>query len=149
MIDYRVSTATELQMYNHLNKCSDNFIPPLSETVEIGEYARKLHANSVTFEAWNTDKLIGLVAVYFNDAASLSAFISNVSVDKDYMGSGIASHLVQMCVDHAAENDFDQIKLEVNAANEPAIKMYEKFEFEEYDTMNESLIMRRKIKSIV
>jgi ribosomal protein S18 acetylase RimI-like enzyme len=119
---------------HHLNKCKDNFIPALHETVDIAEYSKKIVENAVTFEAWIQDELVGLVAAYLNDRENRTGFISNVSVLKEYAGKGIASQLINNCIEFARENKFREILLEVNGNNLQAVKLYEKYHFTQQDS---------------
>ena len=126
---YRVGTADEAQILEHLRACSAQFVPPLDSRVEIGAYARKLHAHAMCFEAWSGDTLVGLVAAYVNDPARVSAFLSSVSVLPAALGSGLASDLLRVCVRHCEEMRFSRIDLEVAAANERARRLYQRHGF--------------------
>ncbi len=128
-IKYKTRSADVDDILKHLTGCKDNFIPRLDQTVDIPEYAKKIAQHAVTFEAWSGKELIGLIAAYFNDAQSRSGFITNVSVMKEFAGKGIASQLVKDCIRFAKEQKFNQVSLEVNENNQPAIKLYKKHNF--------------------
>ncbi|MBK8698425.1 MAG: GNAT family N-acetyltransferase [Saprospiraceae bacterium] len=83
----------------------------------------------MTFEAWKENSLVGLVAIYFNENADHSAYITNVSVLKSFMGSGIASELLGQCIGYAVSENFMEIKLEVNKESSHAINLYRKYDF--------------------
>lgn len=123
---YRSNRASEGEIAEHLSRCDANFVPPLSARVEIGEYAKKLASKAVRFEAWSGDTLVGLVAAYCNDQERRIAYISSVSVLKEWMGKGIAARLTSLCIAHAKASGMRQISLEVADDNKPAIKLYEK-----------------------
>ncbi|MFM7683111.1 MAG: GNAT family N-acetyltransferase [Bacteroidota bacterium] len=143
-IIYQTKTATKNDVQLHLKLCSDSFIPKLDSRVIIEDYATKISQLAITFEAWNKQKLIGLIAAYFNKESHIG-FITNVSVLKENMGTGIASLLLEMCIQYASNNKYDEIKLEVNKDNKPAINFYKKYNFAEIETKNVSLIMNLKI----
>lgn len=128
---YKLKQADADAIQVHLNKCKDNFIPSLDKTVDIEVYADKIAKNAFTFEAWVKNDLIGLIAVYLNDENNHSAFITNVSVEKEYAGKGIASQLLKNCIAHANEKKYSNIVLEVNINNQQAINLYKKFLFKE------------------
>ena len=130
-IIYKNKQADADTIQAHLNKCKHDFIPSLDKTVDIGAYAEKITKNAVTFEAWANDDLIGLIAVYFNDESNHSAFITNVSVEREYAGKGIASQLLKNCIVFGREKKYKEIALEVNVNNQQAIKLYERFLFKE------------------
>lgn len=139
-IIYKLKTATEKSIYLHLKECNNEFFPPLDEKVNINEYAKKIFEKAITFEAWDNNRLTGLIAAYFNNMESHSAFITNVSVTKKNMGLGIASRLLYNCMEYARQKGFKEIQLEVNKENAPAINFYRKFNFincgSDSDTMN-------------
>jgi ribosomal protein S18 acetylase RimI-like enzyme len=144
-IRYKIKTATENEIFSHLTECSDTFVPPLAEGVNINEYAKKIFEKSVTFEAWADKLLVGFIAAYFNDNVDGSAFITNVSVLKKFIGLGIASKLLDMCIEHARKNNFREIMLEVHKRNNAAICLYNKFSFKNYETEDDILLLKRKI----
>lgn len=128
-IVYKIKTAAEPELLTHLTKCKNNFIPALDQTVDIAQYSKKIAENAVSFEAWTGNELIGMIAAYFNDAENKKGFITNVSVLKEYAGKGIAAKLMTNCIVFAKEKKFSAIVLEVNNTNRPAIKLYNRFNF--------------------
>ena len=141
---YKIKTAKDQDINLHLLECDDNFVPPLSQRIVIADYSTKLFNKSITFEAWSEQKLIGLIATYFDRGFSSSAFITNVSVNKAYGSRGIASSLLAMCIDYARRNDTKELKLEVNVKNFQAISFYKKFAF--VIEKNRNTIVKMKLK---
>ncbi len=139
-IIYQIKTASQNDVLLHLKLCNDEFIPKLDTRVNLEAYSIKIHQNAITFEAWNKQQLIGLIATYFNQD-QLFGYITNVSITKDYTGKGIASKLLEMCVIYSTTNEYQNIKLEVNKENIPAINFYKKYNFTEIETKADSLIM--------
>jgi len=142
---YTTNVATEKQIFLHLKECDDNFTPPLDEKLNILEYSKKLSNYSVKFEAWGDGVLIGLISTYFNDIKNKTGFITNVSILKEYMGIGIASRLLNMCVEYADKNNFREITLEVKEYNSIAIILYQKFNFTIYGVKDDTVLMKRQI----
>jgi len=70
-----------------------------------------------------------LVAAYCNDQEKHIAYITSVSVLREWMGKGIAANLMKQCIEHAETSGMWQISLEVASDNTPAIKLYEKSGF--------------------
>ena len=143
MVGYKISSATTTELYEHLAACDDNFIPPLSPRIAMREYAEKIAEHSITFEAWQKTVLVGLIAAYVNDPHNKTAFITNVSVVKEYMGKGIASELMERLIDYLAEKKFTGISLEVHKTNQQAIQFYKKFNFEQDGSREDFLIMKK------
>lgn len=144
-INYKIKTATTKDIFVHLSECNQDFIPPLTDRVNIEEYSRKLFEKSETFEAWDEHSLVGLLAAYFNDSSGYSAFITSVSVLKGFIYRGIASDLLKMCVEFANKKSFKEIRLEVNKKNIKAIGLYRKFGFSIYEPNNDILKMKLEL----
>lgn len=129
LVEYRLNVATSDEIAKHLRKSDADFVPPLSERVEISDYANKIVSKATRFEAWSAGTLIGLVAAYNNDMEARIAHITSVSVIRERMGKGIASRLMVQCIEHAKSCGMRLISLEVAKSNAPAIKLYEKYGF--------------------
>jgi ribosomal protein S18 acetylase RimI-like enzyme len=125
-MNYKINTATQLQICDLLYECNNNFIPSLSSRVSIEDYSKKIFSNAVNFEAWNNKKLIGLISMYINNNFG---YITNVCVLKTYSKKGVASKLLQNCFNYAIENKTFYIELETNENNIAAMKLYTKFGF--------------------
>lgn len=122
-----MNKSSELHIIEHLSVCDENFLPPLSHRVNIKDYAKKLKRNSIRFEAWSGNTLIGMVAIYCND--NRLAYISSVSVLNDWTGKGIARKLMRQCIENVKKKGVQQLSLEVNQENFVAIELYEKSGF--------------------
>lgn len=141
-IAFTIKQALEEEIYQHLLKCSDYFLPPLAETVDIKSYAKKIFENAVTFEAWVQKDLIAMVAAYINDEQCRMAYITNVSVVNSYSGKHIASGLLKNCIQYTADKKFSEIRLKVFIDNIRAIQLYQKLNFENVEVKGEYLIMK-------
>lgn len=142
---YRLKTAAYETIVEHLNRCSDLFVPPLYSYVNIEDYAKKIHDNAVTFECWEGLHLVGLVAAYFNNDTRIG-FITNVSVLRDYQGYGLASTLIRAVIDYAKENGFSEIDLEVNPMNKKAGQLYGRHGFVVVEQKGNQSVMKVKLK---
>lgn len=128
-IEYLANRASGAEIEKHLLCCEADFVPALSERVEIPDYAQKIARKATRFEAWSNGALVGLVAAYCNDRETRIAHITSVSVMKGWTGKGIAAKLIAQCVEHAKASGMRQVGLEVAADNMPAIKLYQKSGF--------------------
>lgn len=146
MIDYRIKTTLKQDLYVHFQKCDTQFEPPLSDRVSLKEYSQKLNKYSVTFEAWNTSELIGLISVYLNDIKLGVGFISNVSVLIEYEKMGIASRLIKMVKNYAIDLNFSELSLEVNNENIEGIDFYLKHGFKQQSKEENITVMNCILK---
>lgn len=144
-IDYKRKTSSVADIYSHLCSCQESFTQSLREKTKIEEYAQKIFDKAITFEAWHNKKLVGLLAVYLNDPDNkFDGYITNVSVDQEFLKQGIATQLIKNCIQYAQNKNIKTIRLEVSTKNNVAIKLYEKFSFKKENTENSNLIMIRQ-----
>ncbi len=120
-----IGQATAAQLAEHLARCDTAFEPPLSSRVSLDPYAAKLVENAVCVEAWAANRLIASVAMYCGD----DAFISNVSVDPQWMRRGLAAQLLRRAVSIAWQRGMPRVRLEVAADNAAAIALYRRTGF--------------------
>jgi ribosomal protein S18 acetylase RimI-like enzyme len=144
-ISYRTNTANAAHISAHLRSCSGLFNPPLHQKVDIDAYSAKLAEYAVLFEAWDEDLLAGLVAAYYNDTVNRIGFITNVSTMSKYAGKGVASALMEHCVQYGQQQGFESLQLEVNQQSHSAIKLYHKFNFTLLEESAEVYHMKRPL----
>jgi ribosomal protein S18 acetylase RimI-like enzyme len=144
--DFARNRATEGEIAGHLLLCDATFVPPLSSRVEISAYAHKLSAHAIRFEAWAEGSLVGLVAIYCNDASHRLAYITSVSVLPGSQGSGIASQLLEQCIAYVREAGFESIELEVDNENGKALHMYARHGFIARRKSSRNVIMGLNLK---
>jgi len=125
---YRTKTASREAISEHLSRCDACFNPPLHTYVDIGEYARKIFDHAVTFECWRGKELVGLIGAYFNNVTRI-AFVTSVSVLKEYQGEGIATALMGHLIDCATGGDMIELKLELYESNSKALQLYARHGF--------------------
>ena len=144
-IEFREGTASEEEVQAHLEECDTQFSPNLSLKVNIGEYSRKIKAQARTFEAWSGKELVGLVAAYMNDLGTRTGFITSVSVAKEFTGRGIASTLLDHCLNRSRQEGMEAVRLKVSLESREAIQLYEDLGFSEIERNGETLSMELKI----
>ena len=144
-IKYKIQSASEENICQHLFACNHNFIPPLESVVNIKNYSAKIKDNGITVEAWSGSRLVGMIAVYLNDFESRMGYITNVSVMSDYSGQGIASRLLNNCIELVKERSFNSILLEVNEKNKSAVGLYVKFNFRKVSEPSKENFIKMKL----
>jgi ribosomal protein S18 acetylase RimI-like enzyme len=129
-LEIYVNRASAAQLAEHLRLCDQFFVPPLSERVALTDYTVKLHEKAERFEAWIDTTLVGLLAGYYDAESSMVAFITSVSVLKEWQGRGVASVLVERSIAHAQHLGFELIELQVALQNDLAVRLYQKHGFQ-------------------
>lgn len=145
-LGFRESAASAAAVSAHLKACDAAFVPKLSDRLDIDAYAEKIVGNAVTFEAWQEDLLVGLVAVYINDPARQTSYVTNVTVEPLLMGKHVAAALFERCLARARGEGFEVMKLEVGRENQRAIRFYEKFGFRIMDKQSAMLEMSLNLR---
>jgi len=82
--------------------------------------------NYIFFGDKKDGKLISCISLYWYHK---EAYIGNLSVLPDYRRKGYAENLIIEAIEYS-KNKFDFLSLEVRESNKPAIKLYEKTDFE-------------------
>jgi ribosomal protein S18 acetylase RimI-like enzyme len=144
-IEFREETATRDDIQAHLEECDTDFSPNLSLKVNIHEYSTKIRTRAKTFEAWSGKALVGLVAAYMNDSRTRAGFITSVSVAKDFIGRGIASALLDRCLEKSRQEGMKTIRLEVGLKSPEAIQLYKNLGFSEIAREGETVSMQMEI----
>lgn len=142
---YNIKTSTAEDIYVHLEKCNNFFVPPLEQRTDLKEFSEKIFQKAITFEYWDNQVLVGMVSAYFNDKKNLTGFINNVSILDEYKKKNIASNLLTMCLKYAEQHEFTEIMLEVSKNNNPAIQLYKKFGFYNFEYRYDFIIMKKEI----
>lgn len=127
--EFDLNKADTAQLAAHLRACDDVFTPPLSDRVNVDDYASKIADRAQRFEAWINCELVGLIAAYCNDLEQRTAFITSVSVLPIWQGRGIASRLMAICIGYVRNLGFRRIELEVEGSNAAAVTLYNKHGF--------------------
>lgn len=115
-------------------------LKPLEETEEKYLEYLKNDLNKlwrVFFIAEEDNKIIGIIQVKKYKTISISKFewkgyMSNLYIDKNHRGKGIAQKLFQACFDWLKENKVHHISLEIHKDNKIALQLANKMGFKEY-----------------
>ncbi|WP_271424726.1 hypothetical protein [Aequorivita sinensis] len=171
-LKYAINKATIHQIKDHLIRVDEDFAIPLRTYVDINHYAKKLADRAICVEIFAEEKLVGLLAIYYNVEEKF-IFGSNFSIDKEYRGKGLelfkvllntvskSQNLNDMSVEmQQVSNQFIGALSEVAKAEEPIIKSihtevhhsnrrlilyYKRLGFKEVETSNESIYLIREI----
>lgn len=147
-LQFDTNRADAAAIEAHLLACDVQFVPFLSERVDLAAYGTKLASHAARFEAWDGDCLVGLVAGYANDSALQDSFVTNVSVLPDWYGQGIGSRLLSAFIEYAREAGFVRVVLSVGVRNERARELYRKNGFTDGPSNGTTLEMNISLRTI-
>lgn len=144
-IEYKIGVGSQNEIYLHLLDCDKFFIPKLSEKVNISEYSEKIFNKAINIEAWDNERLIGLVSMYINEEDTSFGYITNVSIINEYKNRGIASNLLKKCIKYSKDINLNWISLKVDTKNVSAVNLYNKFNFMEEKHKNSSSFLKLEL----
>lgn len=116
---------SEKMLYEFLKMGDKDFPEPLSNRVDLKEYAKKMHKNAVIIAEVCDDQIVGMFAGYINDESKKEAYISFVNILRKYRRNGIAKKLLLEFIDVARKKNFHEVHLHTSLKNQGAIKLYE------------------------
>ncbi len=122
MLKFRKMTKEDCERIANLEK--ENFAHPWSYDSLLKEVDNKM---ALFISAIVDDAVVGYAGMY---KVCDEGDITNVVVDKDYRGKGIASGMIEYLINKAETIGIKDMTLEVRVSNEAAIHLYEKFGFE-------------------
>lgn len=124
--------------------------PSLKErNIDLSQYATRLNTYGKVWCHYDMGKPISIIAGYFNDMESKTAYLSMLAVAREYQGKKLASSLLSEAENYAIQTGMNCIKLEVRKNNIGAQKLYRKFGYDVIDEASEtSLYMEKKLKNI-
>ncbi len=105
--------------------------------------------DTIYLVAKENDNIVGFAGIW---VAPFEIDIMNIAVRKDMRNKKIATMLMEKLLEISRNSGKEEITLEVNENNIPAIKLYEKFMFEKvgirkkYYKDGDAIIMTRKLK---
>lgn len=109
-----------------ISKMESEFFGQPWSAASIATYMEK--GNTIFLVAKHEEKIAGYAAVMcVLDEGNLVS----IAVDKEYRKMGIASQLLDIAYEEAVARGVTSINLEVRQSNTPAIKLYEKENFEQ------------------
>lgn len=109
------------------------FMPPLSERVEIEEWTQKLFKEAVIDLAWSENTLVGISFYYSTPDEFPYARHVGICVDESQKGRGIGAALIQQCICCCQKRGSVGIESQTWESNNVSRSLFEKFGFEEID----------------
>jgi ribosomal protein S18 acetylase RimI-like enzyme len=109
------------ELIEYLKEVDYDFNPSLSSRKDLVKYAKKIYENSLILSRRQNNRIIALLACYCNNE---DAYLSIISVKKDFTGRGYFRNLMNDLIDYLRTEDFQKLELEVNKKNDKAYNAY-------------------------
>lgn len=133
-IEYRWNEKQYLThdtMVQLLKKFGDLIPDPMSERVDLDEYADKWLKFADFLFALDKNEVIGIRILYANDTKTKSAHGLLLSILPAYQGLGIGRQLYLQTIKFVKQRGMERIFLYVHYKNIPAINLYKSLGFKE------------------
>ena len=130
---------------DYLNKIEKDFPIPLSERVNIHEYAKKVLNKGVVLGIEYAGCLVSASLFYCNDTKHKIAYLTLLGTLCGYHGLGYAQDLLEATIEFCKKMKMDYLCLDVDIKNTKAISLYSKYGFM-IEEFGEKIRMNKKIK---
>lgn len=128
--DFSIEYVEQEKIYNFIKNADEDFPERLSDRVDLKEYSKKLFSSAVIIVEMYDEKIVGIFAGYANDRSKNQAYVTFLSVDKEFRGNGIAQELLLEFICICKRKGFREVMLHTSLKNKSAISLYEKNGFE-------------------
>ena len=131
---------------DYLSMFNNEFVPKLTETVDIEEYSKKIEQFADHFLIYNNNnEIVGFAATYINDHVTKTAYLTYIHIKKSEQGKKYGKKLLSEIIKYAKTSKFKKLKLEVSKKNIPAISFYYKNKFEIIEENEKTFFMIKTI----
>lgn len=142
-IDYIRATLDLEAVHTLLQKCDEEFVPPLSQTMNLKQYAQKLSDFAQFVIALDNGSEAGFVAYYLNDEGHF-IYVPLIWVSREHQRKGVGQKLIAQLSDLSLIG-YSSILLEVLKTNTTALAFYKKELFEEEEDREDKFLLKKKI----
>lgn len=129
-------TAEEIGSF--LKAVEQDFPVPLSQKVDLKEYAQKLFEKATIFSTYQNGAIASMVAGYTDDLVDNKAYIAIMATRKEARGQGFAGELLDKFLVFSRQKGAKAVHVYAVKENVKAVKVYQKHGFETYEVLNES-----------
>lgn len=145
MMEILFGCLTYEKVYDFLEDTDEEFDIPLSQKVNLSDYASKLSKLSSFSYCIDNGHIVAMISCYVNRPPI--GYISNVCVVRKYQGIGLFTKLLSKLKDESSHLGITYLRLEVNVDNIRARRVYERsgFKYEDQYENSESCYMRMSL----
>lgn len=149
MNEIRLTEASDKEAIEEaVIRLENRLVPSLTDRkIALSHYCEKLAQYGKVWLHYDMGNPVSIIAGYFNDEATQTAYLSMLAVAEKYQGKGLASSLLSEFEDYAVKSAMAYVKLEVRKNNFVAQKLYSKFGYQVIgDASDTSFYMRKKLE---
>lgn len=135
VIDYNEITDTVEKIKAYFSYTLNNV------DFNLSDFINKIYNFGMCYNAYYNNDLAGTIMFYANDSVSKSAYISIIAVTEAYRGKKVSDFLLNICFRECIKLGMKKIKLQVRKDNVIAKNLYEKNDFKEIDSNDDTIYM--------
>lgn len=125
----RSGRITLEELKQSLHDIDKDFVPSLSERVDLDEYAERMMSRAKFVVERDQNAVVkGIVAVYVDDEKSPNGFITHVATNKEYRNQGVAKRLITKTMAYCLKAG--KTGVDLCTYNPAALSLYQKIGFE-------------------
>lgn len=144
-LNYVRTTLEEKVVFNLLSMSDKDFMPALSSSMDIKQYAHKLATCAQFIIVLKQEQIVGFVAYYLNDEGQF-IYVPLIWVSSLFQRQGVGKQLIQNLVELSLL-DYKCIKLEVLKTNVHAIMFYKNEQFEIAEDRGEKYLLIKSLQN--
>lgn len=140
-----INKLTSKEILTLLKDMSPQFMPPLSDTLNLETYAEKLEKNATFLTCNINGHIVGTIVFYLNYITSI-LYIPLVWVEKYYRGCGLAKVMFTNLIKYREIENLSYVDLEVLKTNKIAFELYNSLDFHILEDRGLKYLMRKYLK---
>ena len=126
----------ESDVIDFLKKIDEIFPIPLSERINIEEYAKKQLTHGIVICADISGKIVGILLGYANDTQNKRAYIGTIGISAECQSKGIGKKLIDEMKQYSKTMGMNKIGLHTHKTNSGAIRFYTREGFQKISELN-------------
>lgn len=143
--DYKIiSNINQDSIREFLWSCDKDFIPRLSQRIEINTYSKKIYEYANVYCVIVSEQIRAMCAIYLNNEKE--GFITSFNVVKTSQNNGYGTILMQYVLNEAKKQKYTTVALKVDCNNQKAINFYKKNLFFIEEKIDNWITMRIYLK---
>ena len=129
MIEMLRNNLSKDRLCRYLELIDDSFSPSLSDRINLDVFAEKLIKHGEIISIVENDDVLAGIGFYANDQNEYQAYVTFISVNKQYRRLGYADKLINEAMVVAKEKKMKKMALSVKKDNIGAVNLYKKHGF--------------------
>ncbi len=138
VFEYKGDEEEYDMVYRMFELVNNDYLPPLFSEGSIEEYIKEVKNDGKMLYIKEENKIIAMITYWHFYPRENSAYISTISVLKEYRSKGLAKLLMNKCFNDLRSQNIKLVKLKTWSTNKITNKFYPKFGFEQIGVIKDA-----------